>query len=347
MKPKIALLIDRPDWAFANIARNLERHLSDRFEFDIIPHLYSGDLARSMLATKESDLVHFFWRNDLRMVLSDDAFRWHVKSMFGNSERFFHEYVDRTRMSTAVYDHQFLDEDSIARFKRTYHQAQGYYVCSNKLNEIYAGIDSYPNPSAVLEDGVDLSLFQPKNLQRLRRRKRQLVVGWAGNSLWGDPSKDPKGFHTLLKPALAKLQSRGLPVEGRFADRVDGLKPHTQMVDYYSSIDVYVCPSLHEGTPNPVLEAMACGVPVISTDVGVVRDVFGPEQSRLILDDRSVDALAGKLTDLVDNPRTLTELSQENIESIQDWDWSVKTQGFAEFFTECLDERPTLRSEAG
>ncbi|WZB73295.1 glycosyltransferase family 4 protein [Achromobacter xylosoxidans] len=42
------------------------------------------------------------------------------------------------------------------------------------------------------------------------------------------------------------------------------------MPAYYNSLDLYVCPSAIEGTPNPVLEAMACGVPVISTDVGIV-----------------------------------------------------------------------------
>ncbi|WP_312583940.1 glycosyltransferase, partial [Staphylococcus aureus] len=79
------------------------------------------------------------------------------------------------------------------------------------------------------------------------------------------------------------------------ADRQLGFIPHDEMVKYYSQIDVYVCPSKIEGTPNPVLESMACGVPVISTDVGVVKDAFGEMQKEWILPVRSKDTLIDKL----------------------------------------------------
>ncbi|HDX2677011.1 TPA: glycosyltransferase, partial [Escherichia coli] len=91
-----------------------------------------------------------------------------------------------------------------------------------------------------------------------------------------------KGYHSLLKPAVEQLQSEGLNIELVLADRQLGFIPHDEMVKYYSQIDVYVCPSKIEGTPNPVLESMACGVPVISTDVGVVKDAFGEMQKEWI-----------------------------------------------------------------
>jgi len=39
------------------------------------------------------------------------------------------------------------------------------------------------------------------------------------------------------------------------------------MVEFYRSLDVYVCASRSEGTPNPCLEAAACGLPVVTTRV--------------------------------------------------------------------------------
>jgi hypothetical protein len=93
------------------------------------------------------------------------------------------------------------------------------------------------------------------------------------------------------------------------------------MPDYYNKIDVLLCASTIEGTPNPVLEAMACGVPVISTDVGIVPEVFGPKQREFIVQ-RDVSSMAGAIRKLCLNRGLLIELSEENQVRIEDWDWA-------------------------
>jgi glycosyltransferase involved in cell wall biosynthesis len=108
------------------------------------------------------------------------------------------------------------------------------------------------------------------------------------------------------------------------------------MPAYYASIDVYVCTSKIEGTPNPVLESMACGVPVISTDVGIVPQAFGPLQKKFILTERSVEAVAAALRLLLDEPERLKALSDENLQMIERWDWKIKAENFAGFFQTCF-----------
>ena len=93
------------------------------------------------------------------------------------------------------------------------------------------------------------------------------------------------------------------------------------MPRYYSELDLLICASEHEGTPNPVLEAMACGVPVISTDVGIVAEAFGPEQMRFLIPERSSEALASSIRHLCDNRDVLKALSMENLKSIRTWAW--------------------------
>jgi glycosyltransferase involved in cell wall biosynthesis len=165
-----------------------------------------------------------------------------------------------------------------------------------------------------------------------------LVVGWSGNSKWAFELHDFKGLHSILKPAVERLQREGYPVVCRFADRQEGMIPHEAMVDYYAEIDLYVCPSAIEGTPNPVLESMACGVPVVSTDVGIVPDAFGPLQREFILPERTVDALVEAMRRIFHEPAMLARLSEENLSRIRSWDWCYRAAPFAAYFDRLLAE---------
>jgi glycosyltransferase involved in cell wall biosynthesis len=93
---------------------------------------------------------------------------------------------------------------------------------------------------------------------------------------------------------------------------------------------------LNEGTPNTILEAMGCGVAIVSTDVGIIPEVFGPKQRSFILPERTADALAAALRRLHSEKSLLKALRQENLESIRSWDWSLRVGPFASFFNQIL-----------
>ena len=75
-------------------------------------------------------------------------------------------------------------------------------------------------------------------------------------------------------------------IEENFADRNIVWKTPEEMPGYYNELDLCICASAHEGTPRPVLESMHSGVPLISTDVGMVPESFGPKQKRFNIGDR-------------------------------------------------------------
>ena len=109
------------------------------------------------------------------------------------------------------------------------------------------------------------------------------------------------------------------------------------MVNYYSDIDVLICTSKCEGTPNPVLEAMACGVPVISTRVGIVPDVLGKKQSKYILKERSKECLKETIKDFINNLNNIEELREENKKQIKNWTWKKIGKKFEKFFDDCFE----------
>jgi glycosyltransferase involved in cell wall biosynthesis len=90
------------------------------------------------------------------------------------------------------------------------------------------------------------------------------------------------------------------PMREKLADtpdvRAPGRVPHDQIVDYYRAANLYVHPSLHEGLPNVLLEATACGTPCIARDVGecasVAVETFTEEAGLRVALDRSYDPVA-------------------------------------------------------
>jgi hypothetical protein len=106
------------------------------------------------------------------------------------------------------------------------------------------------------------------------------------------------------------------------------------MPEFYRQIDVLVCASLFEGTPNPVLEAMASGCAVVSTDVGIVPDIFGPEQMQFILPQRSAPALAACLARLIREPETLLALKRENAARRDTLGWQTHWPAWQALFHE-------------
>jgi glycosyltransferase involved in cell wall biosynthesis len=117
---------------------------------------------------------------------------------------------------------------------------------------------------AIIPNGVDFTLFRP-----LPRAEIRAELGWRPDGFYilfgNDPALYRKGF-TLAQDALACLKLRGLPAELVVAN---GL-PQTQLVRYLNACNALILPSLIEGSPNVVKEAMACNVPVVSSDVGDV-----------------------------------------------------------------------------
>ena len=343
-KKRIAIVYDKDGWAFCNIANEIKKYLGKEYDITIFPvSVFDDNPVQLLLLADRFDLMHCLWRGQLA-CLDYEYVRGYIYNMGYTFEEFIEKHLKPVNITTSVYDHKFLDKESFETTKSFEKYAKNYTVSSTILRDIYKYLNIDKKPQAVISDGVDLNKFKPSDLERFKvdnLKNRKLKIGWVGNSEFTDSEGDSdlKGVRKIIKPALQELIVEGYPIELKFADRKDGYIPHDKMPEYYNSIDLYICASKNEGTPNPVLESMATGIPIVSTDVGIVRDAFGEKQKEFILKERSKEELKSKLKILLNNLEKFEELSKENLKEIQNWSWEKKCEQFKEFFEKNLEEK--------
>lgn len=337
---KIALVADTPSWVFSRIADRVRERLGCRYDVRIVySSILDGyeELVPSLFNADDGfDLVHFFWRQTLADLFHPGTWRRLMKSLDREAVRGLAPRIASTRKTTWVCDHLFLDETLQSLWiRRCLAYATSYGVSSKILKRIYQDIT--PGKAIhELQDGVDLDTFGPGS-PGSPSPGDMVLIGWAGNSDWGRGGQDHKGLNTVIKPAIARLQSARLQVRHRFCDRSQGWTPFEEMPQYYRSIDIFTCASTNEGTPNTVLEAMACGLPIVSTRVGIVEEAFGPLQQQFIVDNRSVSSFTKALRTLIEDPALRARIGAENRDRVRDWDWNERVALWGRFIEAALE----------
>lgn len=324
---KIALIVDKDNWAFYNIATNIKKYLQNEFEITIFVREYIENIVTLIFALQDYDLVHFFWRGDLSLF-DNEFVKEYLKYSGIDYNLFYNKYISKLNITTSVYDHLFLEKKDFDFTNKILNISKNYSVCSKKLFDIYQK-KFIKKPAAIITDGIDLNLFngQQKTLGK------KIVIGWVGNSNWGrEYYEDAKGVKTILNPSIKILKDKGYNIIECYADSSKKFIEKAKMPEYYKNIDILICSSLFEGTPNPVLEAMASGIPIVTTNVGVVNELFGKKQKKFIMKERTVNELVSKLEELINNKKLYKDISKENLNSIKKWVWEKKAEDFKSFF---------------
>ncbi len=329
-KKKVAIIIDKIGWAYYNSALEIQKNLKNDFDIDIIDmEMFGDNVVKVFLLSEKYDLMFFMWRGLISWLYSDYS-KDYIKQLDFSFDEFVKRFFKSKNIVTGVYDHLFLQQEH-ERTEFILNNVKDYLVCSKKLQDIYSNFEK--KPSMEISDGVDLELFKMYNTSKYKDiGKRCIKIGWCGNSKFTDENDDDlKGLNKIIKPAVKDLVEEGYNIELNIADRNCKMMQHSEMPKYYNNIDVYVCASRTEGHPAPILEAMACGVPIISTDVGVVSEVIGVQQKNFIIE-RSIDQLKERIIYMLDNINILDILSKENLERIKKCSWEKKSKEYRKFF---------------
>ncbi len=195
----------------------------------------------------------------------------------------------------------------------------------------------------LIPNGIDIELFKPmernEGLAEVlgfdggRKEERSAVIGFAGEL------REKKGLKTLLSAyaQVNKERPTTLLIVGEVRTGEDkqvfdelrlsipnskiivtGTISHKDMPAYYALMDVFVHPSLRDGMPNALLEAMACEKPVIATPVGGTTDVIEDGKNGVLVNVNDAEVLAESILQLLSQPenrRTISKSAREAVVS--------------------------------
>lgn len=216
-------------------------------------------------------------------------------------------------------------------------------VCG-ALKEELVQLGADPAKVTVLRNGVDLKLFFPEDRQVARDQ-----LGMSRFALASVGYLIPCKGHDLVIGALPQLADTELfiagsgPEEGRLraladnlgvADRVRFLGTLTQkrLRTLYSAVDTLVLASSREGWANVLLEAMACGTPVVASRVGGTPEVVTAPEAGGLLRERTVDGIVEAVLTL----RTVLPAREATRQYAERFAWDETTKGQLELFSSVL-----------
>lgn len=130
----------------------------------------------------------------------------------------------------------------------------------------------------------------------VKEKGYEFVCNWYGNS-------DPDYF------LQAKTYARELGVE----DRIRFHGPQKDVVSVYQSGDIFCLPSIYEGFPNALCEAMACGLPVVCSKVSDNHKIVGDEVDKVVFSPYKPQEIAESLMKMIDKGKTeIHDIGQNN-----------------------------------
>ena len=200
-----------------------------------------------------------------------------------------------------------------------------------------AAQSSRGKPILVIPNGVDMSFFTPGvNRQRGRWMFAGRITAQKGldHLIEAVSRLDPDERRSLrisvvgdgpYLPTCIQLAGR-FGVSDQF--EFEGWKRREQMLDYYQSSEGFVFPTLFEGMPNVLLEAMACGLPIISTRAPGVEGLV--QENGWLVTPTNVDELSDRLRYALRHPDELRDMGESSRRIAESFSWGSVAQHYAE-----------------
>ncbi|HEY8715496.1 MAG TPA: glycosyltransferase family 4 protein, partial [Candidatus Acidoferrum sp.] len=289
--------------------------------------------------------VHIVFHEFVRQVRDELRFRNNPPSSWPRllHRRLYYRWI--MRLENAVYNNPRIALAAVSS------------LVAQQLTNYFHRVDV-----RVIRNGVDAQALSPaKRLARRDSARRQFelrddqfVLLFIAND-W-----KKKGLDGLLR-ALAELQklpwtllivgadSRA-PYEQTLqtlgiASRVTFLAPSPDVLQFYAAADAYAAPALEDAYGLPVLEAMACGLPVVASSRAGVSEIVTHDVNGLVLrDPRDTGELVAALNSLITDAAFCRRLGEQAALTAQNETWDRNAQATWEWLNDARDQKNRLAS---
>ncbi|MEW6305895.1 MAG: glycosyltransferase [Verrucomicrobiota bacterium] len=195
----------------------------------------------------------------------------------------------------------------------------------------------------VIYNGVDTTLFQPRaNQPADQQRSGRRSVLYVGNfESIKNPHLAVRAFAKLREqasdldlelimlgdgPLKAELQKLGTDLGLGDRLRMPGVCPPAEVAEYMRRASVLCVPSVNEGVPNVIYEALACGLPVVATRVGGIPEVMVYEHLGMLVESQDVSGMAQALQTIIERPPDFAAIQT----FIQNYSWPKTAERYYE-----------------
>jgi len=344
---KILLVSDVDNWGGAERARYMMKYLSDEFEFDFM----AGE---QFSEWEEFSDTNFIRTGAIQPIINENA-AMYTKQWIPIPEMI--RYKEKNKKYHRDYDLYYFMFHTMLCWQQVKRIAYGGgkilsaitgYPCVKKVfnNEKHsAGAGSsflhliknmssgvvvnnmkafkeletmYDGPAWYTPRGVDPEVFYPQGYSKWVKTPDQNPKGDKRfTCVFVGKDRSGKGLNTIIGPACQESQTTLLTNERNYTNALN----KDQMRELYNRAHVYCVASETDGTPNPALEAAACGRPIIANAIGNMPEFIVDGYNGFLVE-KNIEAYKEKLIWFKDHPEKVKEMGQNARKTVMEsWTW--------------------------
>jgi len=264
----------------------------------------------------------------------EEYYKIDIVCLYGNNR----QPLDRNKYDLYfTYGHSFIDKLSSIPFNKritgvTAHRPDSLLEPQMKKAAVihansvllYNIVKKYHNLVYYVPNGVDHKLFRP--VKPILEKRDNIIVGHVGKL------SPRKGQQDYIIPAIQKAGADKLLHLNNYQDKIS----HDKMYEIYQALEVFIVASSEDGTPNPALEAAACGRPIISNKIGNMPELIIDGYNGFIVE-KEINAYVEKIKYLRKNRDKLIEMGNNVRKSIEEtWTWDLMYKNYIYMFDQIL-----------